>query len=194
MPKRPTFLNSEEEILNVVLQNAADIDKRRLYLTGEINENTSYRFMVALQRIAEADSEAPITIIVNSEGGSVVEGLAIYDAIKFIKNEVRIVGFGMVASMASIIMQAADKRVLAPNCEFLVHDIAVHDPDSMKLDEVTKLVRNLLSTNKRLQDILVKRSGLSLQKIKELCKADQFFTAQKAVQYGFADSVLEYSK
>lgn len=179
---------SEDDALSTILMNGADVTRRRLYLCGEIEETSAYRLIVALQTIDETDG--PITLVMNTCGGLCEEGFAIYDTIKFARNDVYIVGFGQVASMGTIIMQAGDKRLLSTECDFMIHDVLVTSTDGMSLQQVNTLNKNLQRMQDRGNRILSAGSGQGLNQIKGWCREETTFSAQEAVQAGFADSIL----
>lgn len=191
MGKRKTS-DSPDDILNTVLENACDIKNRTLYVTGDIDEDCSYRFIVGMHTLEH--DEGPITVILNTAGGYCTEGFAIYDAIKHAGNPVYVVGTGQVSSMGTVIIQAADKRLLSPNCEFFVHNVR----DEAVFDVDVNVAATILKDLKRLHDrgiaILASRSSLTREQVEKYCRENTTFTAQEAVGYGLADSIVESRK
>lgn len=178
----------DDDRLSLVLQNGADLLRRRLYLCGPIEESTAYRFIVAMQTMDE--DEGVITVVLNTAGGVCEDGFAIYDAIHFAKNEVLIIGFGQVASMGSIIMQSGDRRLLSAECDFMIHDMSVTGTDGMSLQQVNLLNHQLQRMQRRGNRILMKGSCQTEEQIVKWCREETTFTADQAVKAGFADSVL----
>lgn len=137
--------------------------------------------------------DKPITIIMNNPGGDAYHGLAIYDAIKACKNHVTIVVYGHAMSMGSIILQAADKRVMAPNSRMMIHygTWGTHDHP--------KIVYSWAEEGKKfdawmeqlyLGKIREKHPNFTLKKIQEMCNFDTFINPEEAVALGLADEIL----
>lgn len=137
--------------------------------------------------------DKPITIIMNNPGGDEYHGLAIYDAIKACKNHVTIVVYGHAMSMGSIILQAADKRVMAPNSRMMIHygTWGTHDHP--------KIVYSWAEEGKKfdawmeqlyLGKIREKHPNFTLKKVQEMCNFDTFINPEEAVAMGLADEIL----
>lgn len=137
--------------------------------------------------------DKPITIIMNNPGGDEYHGLAIYDAIKACKNHVTIVVYGHAMSMGSIILQAADKRIMAPNARIMIHygTWGTHDhpkivyswaEEGKKFDAWMELLY--------LGKIREKHPNFTLKKVQEMCNFDTFINPEEAVALGLADEIL----
>lgn len=142
---------------------------------------------------ASPAGDKPITVIMNNPGGDEYHGMAIYDAIKGCKNHVTIIVYGHAMSMGSIILQAADKRVMAPNSKMMVHygtwGISDHPQNVYRWAEEGKKFDTLME-NIYLTKIKEKHPEFTLKKVQEMCKFDTFLTASEAVALGLADEVL----
>lgn len=191
-PRKPSpteVLETLNENLTSILTNSCDLENRRLYITGDIEEHSSYRFIVGLHVL---DSEpGMITVVLNTGGGVCSEGLAIYDAIKFARNEVCIVVLGQAASMGSIILQAGDKRLISPRASVMIHNVAISDPTDMSLQQAKTLSDELARLQKIGNEILSLRSGQTIDQVAAWCHTEKTFSAIEAVKYGFCDAVLE---
>lgn len=134
----------------------------------------------------------PITILMNNPGGDVNHGLAMYDAIKMCTVPTSIVIHGSAMSMAAIVMQAADYRYMMPNARLMVHSGQTgYFGETENFKRFAKEIKELDAITNQ---ILVDRTGLSLQVIEKLVTHDTYLTAHKAVELGFADKVLAYPK
>lgn len=180
---------SADDQLNSIIQNAADLERRIVYITGEIDEMVAYRFIVAFQKMD--DEEGPITVIINTCGGTVTDGFAIYDMIRNARNEVYVVGMGEIASMGSVIFQAADHRIMSPECTFMIHDVGMHNPPDMNMSQLRILLKDMEYKNSRVCSSLAESSGVPLTKILDWCHQETTFTAKEAVAEGFADAVMD---
>lgn len=145
--------------------------------------------------LAAPDGDKPITIIMNNPGGDWYHGLAIYDAIKACKNHVTIRAFGYVMSMGSIIMQAADERLMAPKATMMIHHgfdgFGADHPKKFKkwADESVRVREQMLDIY--LEKIHAVNPAFPRKKLDKMCDFDTFLTAEEAVKLGLADGVIE---
>jgi ATP-dependent Clp endopeptidase proteolytic subunit ClpP len=173
-----------------VLGTTADYVRRIIHLYGDIDDAASYRFSVALGIMDREDGD--ITIQLSSTGGSVEDGFAIYDAIRLARNRVVIVGFGPIMSMAAVIMQAAELRLMAPNARFMIHDGHVGvETTALKFASAAREMSRCLE---RMVEILAERSGLTSQKILRLLNEETYLSAAEALESGFVDGIAMSNK
>lgn len=162
---------------------------RQILLSGEINEENADKIVRQLL-ILEADSKDPIYIYIDSPGGDVDAGFAIFDTIRFIDCPVYTIGWGLVASAASLILLAAPKerRFGLPNSHFLIHqplsrmqgvatDIEIHAAEMAK-------------TKAKINQIIAEESGTSLEKVSEDTDRDYWLNAEESVAYGLISKVI----
>ena len=185
-----------------------DLDNRTIYLgSAEYDEEENgtgtdffmaERFIKALHLLEKAGptGDKPIKVIMNNPGGSVVDGMAIYDAIRSCKNHVTIEVYGDACSMGCIILQAADHRALAPHSIVMFHE--GYDSYANNHPEINRRWNKFnerygVFLDKILMDkIKEKHPDLKDKKFKELNTFDTIFTAEEAVNFGLADEVLKY--
>ncbi|MBO5429138.1 MAG: ATP-dependent Clp endopeptidase proteolytic subunit ClpP [Peptococcaceae bacterium] len=165
--------------------------KDRIILLGdEVNNMTANAIVAQLLFLEAEDPEKDIYLYINSPGGSVTAGMAIYDTMNYIKPDVSTVCLGMAASMGAFLLAAGakGKRFALPNSEIMIHqpmggasgqatDIAIH-------------AEHILRTKENLNRILAERTGQPLEKIKEDTEHDNFMTAEQAKAYGLVDEVM----
>ena len=165
--------------------------KDRIILLGdEVNNVTANAIIAQLLFLEADDPEKDISLYINSPGGSVTAGLAIFDTMNYIKPDVSTVCLGMAASMGAFLLAAGakGKRFALPNSEIMIHqpmggasgqatDIAIH-------------AEHILRTRETLNKILAERTGQSLEKIKQDTERDNFMTAEQAKAYGLVDEVM----
>ena len=165
--------------------------KDRIILLGdEVNNMTANAIIAQLLFLEADDPDKDIFLYINSPGGSVSAGLAIYDTMNFIKPDVSTVCLGMAASMGAFLLAAGakGKRFALPNSEIMIHqpmggasgqatDIAIH-------------AEHILRTRETLNKILAERTGQSLEQIKQDTERDNFMTAEQAKAYGLVDEVM----
>ncbi len=165
--------------------------KDRIILLGdEVNNVTANAIIAQLLFLEADDPDKDIFLYINSPGGSVSAGLAIYDTMNFIKPDVSTVCLGMAASMGAFLLAAGakGKRFALPNSEIMIHqpmggasgqatDIAIH-------------AEHILRTRENLNKILAERTGQSLEQIRQDTERDNFMTAEQAKAYGLVDEVM----
>lgn len=165
--------------------------KDRIILLGdEVNNVTANAIIAQLLFLEADDPDKDISLYINSPGGSVTAGLAIFDTMNYIKPDVSTVCLGMAASMGAFLLAAGakGKRFALPNSEIMIHqpmggasgqatDIAIH-------------AEHILRTRETLNKILAERTGQSLEKIKQDTERDNFMTAEQAKVYGLVDEVM----
>jgi ATP-dependent Clp protease, protease subunit len=177
---------------SALLNSGIDYASRRLYLVGFIDEDMSARILPTFHLID--DSEGPVYVFINSCGGSVDDGFAIYDVLTAAQNRVITIGYGGVASMASLIFQAGSERVMAPNARFMIHNGSITFGEAVDLGKVWTTSKETRKTHEIYCSILAERSGNTLSEIKKMCTAETFLSAQETVAKGFADGILGFEK
>ena len=163
-------------------------------ISGPIDDNLANSVIAQLLFLDAQDPEKDIYIYINSPGGSVSAGLAIFDTMNFVKSDVQTIAMGMAASMGSFLLTAGTKgkRFALPNAE-----IMIHQPLGGAQGQATEIeiaARHILATRARLNKILVERTGQPLEVIERDTDRDNYMTAQQAREYGLIDQVMESSK
>lgn len=166
------------------------LNDRIIMLCDEVNDQTASLVVAQLLYLESQDPDKDIALYINSPGGSVTAGMAIYDTMKFIKCDVSTICLGMAASMGAFLLSAGTKgkRLALPNSEIMIHqplggvkgqasDIQIH-ADWM------------LKTKKKLNQMLAEASGQPLEKIEKDTDRDNFMSAEEAVAYGLIDKVI----
>ncbi len=167
---------------------------RIIMLSGPIDDYTANSVIAQLLFLDAQDSEKDIYIYINSPGGSVSAGLAIFDTMNFIKADVQTIAMGMAASMGSFLLTAGEKgkRFALPNAE-----IMIHQPLGGAQGQATEIeiaARHILQTRERLNKILAERTGQPMEIIERDTDRDNYMTAQQAKDYGLIDEVMVNSK
>lgn len=167
---------------------------RIIMISGPIDDNLANSVIAQLLFLDAQDPEKDIYIYINSPGGSVSAGLAIYDTMNFVKADVQTIAMGMAASMGSFLLTAGTKgkRFALPNAE-----IMIHQPLGGAQGQATEIeiaARHILATRERLNKILVERTGQPIEVIERDTDRDNYMTAEQAKEYGLIDKVMESSK
>ncbi|MET3353992.1 ATP-dependent Clp endopeptidase proteolytic subunit ClpP [Xanthobacter autotrophicus] len=167
------------------------LKERIIFLTGPVEDGMS-TLVVAQLLFLEADNpKKEISMYINSPGGVVTSGLAIYDTMQFIKPAVSTLCIGQAASMGSLLLTAGEKgmRFALPNAR-----IMVHQPSGGFQGQVTDIMlhaQEILNLKRRLNEIYVKHTGRSMEKIEDALERDNFMTAKAALDFGLIDSVID---
>ena len=166
--------------------------KDRIIMLGSaIDDNVANSIVSQLLFLQAQDSEKDIYLYINSPGGSVTAGFAIYDTIQHIKPDVQTICIGMAASMGSFLLAAGakGKRFALPNAE-----VMIHQPLGGAKGQATEIeiaANHILKTREKLNKILAERTGQSIEKIQKDTDRDNFLTADEAKEYGLIDNVMQ---
>lgn len=166
------------------------LKERIIFLNGEINEHTANIVVAQLLHLQAEDPNSDITMYINSPGGSVIDGLAIYDTMNFISCDVVTVCVGCCASMASIILSsgAKGKRYALPNSEILIHQASSGTRGTVA--DMTIDLQHVIKMNEKTKNILVKNTGQSYEKISNDINRDYWLSSNEALQYGLVDKII----
>ena len=165
---------------------------RIIFLSGEINDEMANTIVAQLLFLEAEDMEKDIMLYINSPGGSVTAGMAIYDTIQYIKPQVSTICIGMAASMAAVLLSSGTKgkRIALPNSEIMIHQ-ALGGAKGQATDVLIH-AEQLLKCKNKLNHILAENTGKSFEKLEADCERDHYMTAQEALEYGIIDAI--YSK
>ena len=166
------------------------LEDRIIFLDGEVNDVTASLVTAQLLYLESEDPDRDIYLYINSPGGSVTAGMAIYDTMQYIKCDVVTICMGLAASMGAFLLSsgAKGKRYALPNAE-----IMIHQPSGGSRGQETEMrivYENIMKTRKRLNKILAENTGKSEEVINEDTERDNFMTSQEAKEYGLIDTVI----
>ena len=166
------------------------LNDRIIMLTEEVNDATSSLVVAQLLYLEGQDPAKDISLYINSPGGSVTAGMAIYDTMQYIKCDVSTICMGMAASMGAFLLTAGakGKRYALPSS-----DIMIHQPSGGAQGQATDVMihaDHIIATKKKLNEILAERTGQPLEVIERDTERDNFMTAEAAAKYGLIDKVI----
>lgn len=183
---------------NEIGERAYDIYSRLLkdriiILNGEITDNTSNSIVAQLLYLDSLNND-DISLYINSPGGSITAGMAIYDTINFIKSDVSTICIGLAASMAAFLLSIGtkNKRYILPNAE-----VMIHQPLGGAQGQATEIkiaAERILKLKKKLNNILSQQTGQNIDKINNDTERDFFMDSTEALNYGIVDKILESKK
>ena len=166
---------------------------RIIILNGEINDNTA-NIIVAELLYLDSESHDDINIYINSPGGSITAGMAIYDTMNFIKSKVSTICIGIAASMAAFLLSSGEKgkRMALPNSE-----VMIHQPLGGAQGQATEIkiaAERILKSKDKLNKILAKNTGKPIEQIEKDTERDYFLSSKEAKNYGLIDKIIENKK
>ena len=167
------------------------LNDRIVMLCEEVNDTTASLVVAQLLYLEAQDPDKDISLYINSPGGSVTAGMAIYDTMNYIKCDVSTICIGMAASMGAFLLSsgAKGKRYALPNAE-----IMIHQPSAGTQGQITDMaihMKRLEIIKKRMNEILSKNTGKPIEVVTADCERDNFMTAQEAMEYGLIDKVFD---
>jgi ATP-dependent Clp protease protease subunit len=168
------------------------LNDRVVFLGGEVNEDTANLIVAQLVHLESDDPDKDIHLYINSPGGSIYAGLAIYDAMQFIKPDVQTICYGIAMSMGSLLLAggADGKRLSLPNSRILIHQ-----PSGGYQGQSTDVeihAKEILALRARVDEIYAKHTGQPVERVHADMERDRYFTGAEAVAYGLADRVIEH--
>jgi ATP-dependent Clp protease protease subunit len=170
------------------------LKERIIFLGGPVGDAVANTVIAQLLFLEHEDPKKDIQLYINSPGGSVTAGMAIYDAMQYVKPDVATMCVGIAASMGAFLLAAGKKgkRFTLPNSEILLHQVAV-DSIGGQATEIEISARQILKTKQRLNQILAKSTGQSLAKVEKDTERDFWLSAEEAKAYGVVDEIIKKS-
>ncbi|MDO8430057.1 MAG: ATP-dependent Clp endopeptidase proteolytic subunit ClpP [bacterium] len=167
------------------------LKERIIFLGGPINDGAANTVIAQLLFLEHEDAKKDIKLYINSPGGSVTAGLAIYDTMQYIKPDVSTICIGIAASMGAVLLAGGKKgkRIALPNSEILLHQVMGGAEGQASEIEIT--AKHIVRMKEQLSQILAKHTGQSLSKIEKDTDRDFWLTPQEAKEYGLIDEVLK---
>ena len=165
---------------------------REIFLTTKLDSDTANELIKQLMILEKLDNTEEITLYINSPGGEVVSGLAVYDYIQLMKAPVRTVCIGTAASMGAILFLAGRKREMLSHTRLMIHDPAYGGGDmaGKKPHELQMYVDKLKQSQEIIAGIIAEKTGKSLEEVYEKTREDSYFNAVEAIDYGLATGIV----
>ena len=167
------------------------LNDRIIFLSDEVNDLTSSLVVAQMLYLESVDPDKDISFYINSPGGSVTAGMAIYDTMQFVKCDVTTICIGMAASMGAFLLAAGTKgkRLALPHSEIMIHQPS--GGAQGQCSDIKIRADLLLRTRDTLNRILAERTGRSIEEIERDTERDNFMTAEQALEYGLIDRIIE---
>lgn len=165
--------------------------RREIYCTGEITQESASALILQLRYLQSESPSGGITVYINSPGGEVTSGLAVYDAMQAVSCPVKTVCVGLAASIAAILLCAGDQREILPHARVMIHDPMVADGISGSALQIHNVARDMMKTRETVGKILARHTGHDLGEVFAKTSTDCYFSAEEAVAWGLADCIID---
>ena len=168
------------------------LNDRIIFLSEEVNDATASLVVAQLLYLEAQDPDKDIQFYINSPGGSVTAGMAIYDTMRYIKCDVATICVGMAASMGAFLLSAGTKgkRMALPNAE-----IMIHQPSAGTQGQITDMaihLKRLQVIKERMNKIMAENTGRTIEEVTAACERDNFMSAEEALAFGLIDQVIDH--
>ena len=168
------------------------LNDRIIFLSEEVNDATASLVVAQMLYLEAQDPDKDIQFYINSPGGSVTAGMAIYDTMQYIKCDVATITIGMAASMGAFLLSAGTKgkRMALPNAE-----IMIHQPSAGTQGQITDMaihLKRLQVIKERMNTIMAENTGRSIEEVTAACERDNFMSAEEALAFGLIDKIIEH--
>ena len=166
------------------------LNERIVFVGSEINDQIANLVVAQLLHLESADPDKDISLYINSPGGVIYAGLAIYDTMQFIKPDVQTICFGVAMSMGALLLGggAAGKRMALPNAKILIHQVSAGFQGQATDIEIH--AREIIDVRRRLDEIIAKHTGKDLDQVGKDTERDYFMSSEEAKEYGIIDRVI----
>ena len=168
------------------------LNDRIIFLSEEVNDTTASLIVAQLLYLEAQDPDKDIQFYINSPGGSVTAGMAIYDTMRYIKCDVATICVGMAASMGAFLLSAGTKgkRLALPNAEIMIHQPSAGTQG--QISDMAIHMKRLQTIKERMNRILAENTGRTIEEVTAACERDNFMTADEALAFGLVDRVLDH--
>ncbi|MEX2646955.1 MAG: ATP-dependent Clp endopeptidase proteolytic subunit ClpP [Gaiellaceae bacterium] len=168
------------------------LNERIIFLGTPIDDQIANLIVAQLLHLESEDPDKDISIYVNSPGGSVYSGLAIYDTMQFIRPDIQTICVGIAMSMGALILAggAEGKRMALPNAKILIHQVS--SGFQGQATDIEIQAREIIGIKRRLEEIIAKHTGQELEKVSKDMERDYFMSAEESKDYGIIDQVIEH--
>lgn len=186
----PAIIKESSRGFDAVSLTTEMFSRREINCFSEINTDSVNSMIMQILELEKQDPNKEITIFINSPGGSVIDGLALYDVMQAVSCPITTVCVGMAASMGSILFAAGNKRLMLPHSKIMIHDPRITETGGTALGLQT-VSQNLMKTRQITAEILAKHTGKDVSDILDLTRDDTWFTAEEAFAFNLCDSIVD---
>ena len=190
--RRPRIIRETARGLETMSLEDDFFQKREIFLTTGIEAEVSTELIKQLLYLNSMDPMKEITLYINSPGGEINSGIALYDCLCIMQAPVRTVCIGIAARMGALIFLAGDRRAMLPHTQLMIHDpYSAGGPSNQKPLEMEKRLQDLMKIRDTICEIISERTGKEKQKVQEITQYDSYFDAHEALEFGLATEIVE---
>ncbi|MBQ3831201.1 MAG: ATP-dependent Clp protease proteolytic subunit [Spirochaetales bacterium] len=164
---------------------------RIIFINGVIDDFMANSVVAQFLYLDAEDKDKDISLYINSPGGSVSAGLAIYDTMRHIKADVHTIGIGLAASMGSLLLAGGDKRSVLPHTKIMIHQPLISGGLGGRETDITILAKDLSETRAVISEIFSKHTGRSIKAIEKAIENNRYMNARQALEFGLCDNIVE---
>ena len=170
------------------------LTNRCIFLEGEINSESALEVIKSLMLLIKEDKEAPINLIINSPGGEINAGMTIYDAVQSVDTPIKMFCIGKAYSMGALLfLSGKSGRFMLPNSELMLHEPLLSGKIGGNTTSIKELSDSLIKTREKLNNIIAKHSGKTLEEVEKATDHDHFYSAEESIEFGLCDKIVPFT-
>lgn len=181
-----------------ITQVSADsklLSQRKVFIEGEISSESACEFIKKILILNEEDTDKPIDVLVNSPGGEINSGMAIYDVIQASKAPIRMFCIGRAYSMGAVLFSSGNHgRYMLPHSELMLHEPLLGNRVSGNSSSIQSISESLLETKRRMNQILARHTGKSEEEVEKATSYDHYYSPEESREFGLCDEIVDFNK
>ena len=181
-----------------ITQVSADsklLSQRKVFIEGEISSESACEFIKKILILNEEDTDKPIDVLINSPGGEINSGMAIYDVIQASKAPIRMFCIGRAYSMGAVLFSSGNHgRYMLPHSELILHEPLLGNRVSGNSSSIQSISESLLETKRRMNQILARHTGKSEEEVEKATSYDHYYSPEESREFGLCDEIVDFNK
>ena len=181
-----------------ITQVSADsklLSQRKVFIEGEISSESACEFIKKILILNEEDTDKPIDVLINSPGGEINSGMAIYDVIQASKAPIRMFCIGRAYSMGAVLFSSGNHgRYMLPHLELMLHEPLLGNRVSGNSSSIQSISESLLETKRRMNQILARHTGKSEEEVEKATSYDHYYSPEESREFGLCDEIVDFNK
>lgn len=181
-----------------ITQVSADsklLSQRKVFIEGEISSESACEFIKKILILNEEDTDKPIDVLINSPGGEINSGMAIYDVIQASKAPIRMFCIGRAYSMGAVLFSSGNYgRYMLPHSELMLHEPLLGNRVSGNSSSIQSISESLLETKRRMNQILARHTGKSEEEVEKATSYDHYYSPEESREFGLCDEIVDFNK
>ena len=181
-----------------ITQVSADsklLSQRKVFIEGEISSESACEFIKKILILNEEDTDKPIEVLINSPGGEINSGMAIYDVIQASKAPIRMFCIGRAYSMGAVLFSSGNHgRYMLPHSELMLHEPLLGNRVSGNSSSIQSISESLLETKRRMNQILARHTGKSEEEVEKATSYDHYYSPEESREFGLCDEIVDFNK